>query len=112
MAVVTACFVALAWNRVAPDVTMAGGLTLLLVAGVITPREALAGLANEGMVTVAVLYIVVAGIRDTGGLDWIVHRLLGRPRSEPHAQFRLMAQVAGLSAFLNWAGRLGSQWLW
>ncbi len=101
VAVVVACFVVLAWNRVAPDVTMAGGLTLLLVGGILSPREALAGLANEGMATVAVLYIVVAGVRETGGLDWIAHRLLGRPQSERHAQFRLMALVAGISAFLN-----------
>jgi di/tricarboxylate transporter len=76
-------------------------LTLLLVSGILTPQEALSGLANEGMVTVAVLYVVVAGVRDTGGLEWVVQRLLGQPRSESHAQMRLMTQAAGLSAFLN-----------
>ena len=80
---------------------MTGGLTLLLVSGILTPQEALSGLANEGMVTVAVLYAVVAGVRDTGGLEWIVQWLLGRPRTERGAQARLMGQAAGLSAFLN-----------
>ena len=101
LAVVTGCFGALAWNRASPDVTMTGGLTLLLVTGILTPQQALQGLANEGMVTVAVLYIVVAGVRDTGGLEWIVHRMLGQPRSERHAQLKLMSQAAALSAFLN-----------
>lgn len=101
LAVVAGCFGILAWNRVAPDVTMVGGLSLLLISGILTPQEALSGLANEGMVTVAVLFVVVAGIRETGGLAWIVHRLLGQPRSEQRAQARLMIQSAGLSAFLN-----------
>lgn len=80
---------------------MTGGLTLLLLSGILTPQEALSGLANEGMVTVAVLYAVVAGVRDTGGLEWVVQWLLGRPRTERAAQARLMGQAAGLSAFLN-----------
>jgi len=101
LVVVASCFCALACSRASPDVTMTGGLTLLLVSGILTPQEALSGLANEGMVTVAVLYVVVAGVRDTGGLEWIVQRLLGQPRSESHAQVRLMTQAAGLSAFLN-----------
>ena len=101
LAVVAGCFGALAWNRAPPDVTMTGGLTLLLVTDILSPQQALQGLANEGMVTVAVLFIVVAGVRDTGGLDWIVHRVLGQPRSERHAQLKLMSQAATLSAFLN-----------
>ena len=47
---------------------MVGGLTLLLLAGVVTPQQALAGLANEGMVTVGVLYVVVSGLQETGAI--------------------------------------------
>ncbi|NNJ97091.1 MAG: SLC13 family permease, partial [Gammaproteobacteria bacterium] len=75
--------------------------TLLLLAGVLSPEQALSGLANEGMVTVGALYVVVAGLRETGGIGWIVHSVLGRPRSLQHAQIRLMAPVAAMSAFLN-----------
>ncbi|MDX2487943.1 MAG: SLC13 family permease, partial [Gammaproteobacteria bacterium] len=72
-----------------------------LLAGVLSPEQALSGLANEGMVTVGVLYVVVTGLRETGGISWIVHSVLGRPRSLQHAQIRLMAPVAAISAFLN-----------
>ena len=101
IAVTMLCFGTLALTRYSPDIVMVGGLTLLLVAGVLSPEQALAGLANEGMVTVGVLYVVVAGLRDTGGIDWIAHSVLGRPRSLRMAQFRLMAPVAAMSAFLN-----------
>lgn len=101
VSVTTLCFGILALTRISPDIVMVGGLTLLLLAGVISPEQALAGLANEGMVTVGILYVVVAGMRETGGISWIVHSVLGRPRSLEHAQFRLMAPVAAMSAFLN-----------
>lgn len=95
------CFLGLSLNRFSPDIIMVGGLTLLLVSGILTPAEALSGLSNEGMVTVGVLYVVVSGLRETGGIEWIVHVLLGKPRSLRHAQSKLMVPVVALSAFLN-----------
>jgi di/tricarboxylate transporter len=101
VAVVALCIGLLASSRYPPDIVMVGGLTLLLVAGVVTPAQALAGLSNEGMVTVGVLYVVVSGLEETGGTAWVSQSLLGRPRSLAGAQLRLMAPVAALSAFLN-----------
>ncbi len=101
LAIVALCIGLLAGNRYPPDAVMLGGLTLLLLSGVLTPGEALAGLSNEGMVTVAVLYVVVSGLQETGGAAWVSQSLLGRPRSVAHAQMRLMAPVSALSAFLN-----------
>ena len=101
IAITILCFSTLALTRYSPDIVMVGGLTLLLLAGVLSPEQALSGLANEGMVTVGVLYIVVTGLRETGGISWIVHSVLGRPRSLQHAQSRLMVPVAAISAFLN-----------
>lgn len=88
-------------TRTGPDIILLGGVTLLLVFNVLTPEEALGGLANEGMVTVGVLYIIVAGLRETGGIGWLVERCLGRPKSVLEAQWRLMVPVIGMSSFLN-----------
>lgn len=101
LTIVILCFGLLASNRFPPDITLMGGLTLLLVSGIVTPEQALAGLANEGMVTVAVLYIVITGFRETGGINWIVQSVLGFPKSLAHAQLKVMVPVAALSAFLN-----------
>ncbi len=101
LAVVLLSFGLLAYKGHAPDVILLGALTALLVSGVLTPHQALAGLANEGMVTVGVLYVVVSGLRETGGIAWIAQHLLGRPKSLPQAQLKVMAPVATLSAFLN-----------
>ena len=71
----------MAATRVGPDVLLCGALTVLLTLGIVTPAEALSGLSNEGMVTVAVLFVVVAGLRETGGMHLITRRLFGHPGS-------------------------------
>jgi di/tricarboxylate transporter len=101
LALVALCFALFAFTRVSPDLVTSGALTLLLVAGVLTTEEALQGFANEGMLTVGVLYVVVSGLTETGAVGWIGQGLLGRPRGETRARLRLMAPAAGLSAFLN-----------
>ncbi len=101
IAVVVFCFVLFARSRVAPDIVTSGALTLLLVSGVLTADEALAGFSNPGMLTVAVLYVVVTGLTETGAVGWLGKALLGRPRGEDHARLRLMVPTAALSAFLN-----------
>ncbi len=83
------------------DLLMLGGLTILLLTGVLSVSQAFAGFGNEGMLTVAVLYIVVAGLRETGVVAWIAHRIFGRPKTVMRAQLRMMLPVAGLSALMN-----------
>src|SRR5690348_8887148 len=99
--VIGVVFAALMFTTIAPDIALAGGLAFILVSGILTPGEALAGFANEGMITVGVLFIVGAGVRETGGVDMIAARLFGRPRTPTGAVARLMLPVAGLSAFMN-----------
>lgn len=99
--VVCAVLAVLSRSRFPPDLVLMGGLAMLFVPGILTPTEALAGLANEGMVTVGLLFIVSAGIVETGGVTWISERLFGRPRSTAHALTRMMLPAAGLSGFMN-----------
>ncbi len=91
----------LSFSKIAADLVFAGGLTLLLLLGVLNPQEALLGFANEGVATVGALYIVVTGLRETGGIAWLSRRLLGKPKSLLDAQLKLMLPVALMSAFLN-----------
>ena len=88
-------------NRFPTEVVLVAALSCLLLMGVLDTTQALAGFANPGLVTVAVLYVVVAGLVDTGAVQAFGSRLLGKPRSTVGAQSRLMLPVMGLSAFLN-----------
>ncbi len=117
LAVLAVVLSMLIFTRRPADVILVGGLTLLLVTpvppqsgftdwdswrmGVLTVPEALAGFANEGMITVGVLFVVVAGLQETGAISVIGGFLLGRPTSLRGAQLRLMLPSAIGSAFLN-----------
>jgi len=88
-------------TRIGPDIVFLAGLTVLLTTGVLDASQALGGLANEGMVTVGVLYVVVAGLRETGAIRWLGGGLFGYPRNRYGALARILGVVPCVSAFLN-----------
>jgi di/tricarboxylate transporter len=101
LAITLAAFLLNALSSLAAEVVFLGGLALLYVTGILSTDAALAGFSNPGMVTVGVLYIVVTGLEQTGGLDLISQALLGLPKGQTAALVRLVFPVMGLSAFLN-----------
>ena len=101
IAVIGLTVLGLAATRIPADLVFVASLTLLLLTGVLSPTDAFRGLGNPGLVTVAVLYVVVSGLVQTGAAYAIGARLLGLPRTERLARLRLMLPVASLSAFLN-----------
>lgn len=100
-AIVAGTMTALASNRLGADLVMLGALAALLVTGVIGPRDAFGGFANEGLLTVAFLYVVVAGLRHSGVVARVATVLLGRPISVLAAQARVIVPVTTISAFVN-----------
>lgn len=121
LALIVAVLIALALTRIAPDVILMAALAFLVVVGILSPGEALAGFSNPGVMTIATLYVVAAGLKETGAIQWIAHTLLGQPKRLRQAQFRVLLPASGLSAFMNnttvvamfipaiqeWAARLG-----
>ena len=101
IAITVVMVVVMARGWAAPDLTLIAGLTALATAGVVTIPRAFAGFANPGMLTIGALFVVAAGVRDTGGLDSVLRRVLGRPRALAMAQLRLMLPISAVSAFLN-----------
>ena len=99
--VVFATLTALLFGQRGPDMAMIGGVVVLLAAGVLAPDEALRGMSNEGMITVAALFVLAAAVERTGALAALVDRTLGRPTSLAQAQIRTMVAPAALSAFMN-----------
>jgi di/tricarboxylate transporter len=91
----------MALGRFSADIIMMGVLLVLLIAGVLQPVEAIAGFAHPGVITVAMLYVVAAAMKETGAMSRITSVLLGRPKSERSAQIKLTLPVAVMSAFIN-----------
>lgn len=101
LVVVAGVLITLAITKVSADLVLMGALACLLVSGVLTPAQALAGFANTGVITIATLYVVAAGLKETGAVQWISARLLGQPHSVEGALGRMLVPVGLLSAFMN-----------
>jgi di/tricarboxylate transporter len=83
LGVTVGTIVLLAMDRFPPALVMGGSVTVLLVAGILDEKGALAGFANEAPVTVAALYILAGAAEITGALDGLTTKALGSdPMSE------------------------------
>ena len=94
--------VALMKEYLRPGLILFTAVVLLLVAGIITPEEALKGFSNKGMITVALLYLVCEGVRKSGILEHIVFNML--PKKDvgiTNAGLRFYPIVSFISAFFN-----------
>ncbi|MGL6160012.1 SLC13 family permease [Microbulbifer sp.] len=101
LALVFASLATLILTRLQPHLVMMAALTLLSASGVLTAEEALSGFSNSGLITVAAMFVVAAGIHASGGIDLLVKHLLGRPGSVRAAMLRVFTPVVALSGYLN-----------
>lgn len=93
--------VVLTLTRIGPHLVMMAVLTVLSALGILSGAEALAGFGNAGLITVAAMFVVAAGIHGSGGVDLLVNKVLGKPASIRSALGRILAPVVLLSGFLN-----------
>ncbi|HEY0072667.1 MAG TPA: SLC13 family permease [Abditibacteriaceae bacterium] len=98
---VAVIFVAMARDIAAPDVLLLGGTIILALVGIITPKEAFVGFANEAMLLVAALFVVVAALRETGAMDAIGNRMLGNAKTAPQAMLRMAAWINTAMVFMT-----------
>ena len=101
IATVLTMFSVLLFTKWRADLVFLGAIGVLYVTGVLDAKEAFSGFSGTSVVTVGVLFVVVAGLTHTGVLQWIVKHLLGTPNSYSKAVSRLMLPVAVLSSFLS-----------
>ncbi len=101
LATVLVLLFAMLRNIAPPDVLFIGATSMFALLGIITPEQAFAGFANPGMLTVAFLFVVVAGLRETGMLDWVGRKVIGSVSTEKSMLSRLAFVIIPMSAFLN-----------
>ncbi len=88
-------------TRLPATVIFLGALTLAITFELAPAKECLKGFSNQGMLTVAVLFVVAAGMYATGAINLITEKVIGLPRRLLTAQIRILTPVAIGSAFLN-----------
>jgi anion transporter len=90
------------WLAPLPVLVAAVGLIAAVLAGWLSPAEALAGFGNPAVITVACMFVLSAAVARTGGLDPIERWLASASGPGLSAQLLLLALVVGpLSAVVS-----------
>jgi di/tricarboxylate transporter len=101
LAIVATVLITLATSPAPTEVVLLGAMIALSIAGVISPSQSLSGFSSPGVMTVAALYVVVAGLRETGAIAWFSQLVFGRPKNLLSAQAKLMGASGLLSSVIN-----------
>src|SRR5215469_18543706 len=99
--VVLAMFAVLALDRLATWLVFIATLTIMMTLRLASPEALVKGFSNIGVLTVAALFPVAAGMYSTGAISLLSERLIGRPTTATSANLRLLPPVTIGSAFLN-----------
>jgi len=84
------------------DIVVFSALIVLVLGGVIDINDAFQGFSNQGMLTVAFLFVVAAALQKTRVLDRFGEILLGGKEGSISGKLlRFLPPVAGVSAFMN-----------
>lgn len=91
----------MARDFLSPDYLLLGALLTVAGAGVVEPEEALVGFSNSAVIAIAGLFVVAAGVRETGLVDRVVDVMFGAATSLRPVLARLTVFAAGSSAFFS-----------
>jgi len=91
----------LAWGRFPAWLVFMGTLTAVMTLKLAPAEALLTGFSNTGVITVAALFPVAAGMYASGAISLMSQRLVGRPESLAAAQIRIFPPMALGSAVLN-----------
>lgn len=85
-----------------PGLILLSAAVIFMATGIITDQELIAGFSNDGLVTIAVLFLVNEGIKQSGLMARLARDYLPRKRNPMAFMLpRVMVPVAFFSAFLN-----------
>ena len=94
-------FVVMAKTNIPAEVAFLSALTILMVLGIVTNEEGLAGFSSEPVVVNAAFFVIIAGLIQTGVLYWLTQNVLGNAKNYGWAIVKLMIPTSILAAFLN-----------
>jgi di/tricarboxylate transporter len=94
-------FAILVSDRLPTWLVFIGTLTAMMTLRLAPEQALLKGFANVGVLTVAALFPVAAGMYSTGAISLLSHRLIGQPKSALSANLRILPSITIASAFVN-----------
>lgn len=101
LTLLVAMFVLMAWDKLPTWVVFLGAMTVAMTLQLAPPAGLLKGFSNSGVLTVAALFPVAAGMYSTGAISLLSQRMIGHPKTETSANLRVLPPIAIGSAFIN-----------
>ncbi len=100
--IVAAMFAGFATEWRSPEITAGLGVTVLLVAGILTVDDILAVFSSTAIATIAAMFVISAALERTGAVDRFAQFSTGHARRSPGVAFLVfLIAVAVMSAFMN-----------
>ena len=89
-------------EKISIDLTAICIIVLLVVSGILTPKEAVMGFANPAVITVGAMFVVSKGMMRTGGIEFIGRRIITLGRKNLNMALAvILCTVAVASSFIN-----------
>ncbi len=102
LVVLTGAIILFTRDKIPVDLTAMIIMASLLVTGIISPEEGISGFSNTATVTVAAMFILSAGLFNTGALNFVGDFLTGMTKKNYLAGLAAMLLIVSvISAFIN-----------
>lgn len=101
LGILVVMFALLVGDRLPSWLVFMGALTAAMTLRLAPPDALLNGFSNVGVITVAALFPVAAGMYATGAVSLLSQYLIGLPKTLISARMKVLPPVAVGSAFLN-----------
>ncbi len=89
-------------EKIPVDLTAIGIMSALMISGVLTPVEAVAGFAHPAVITVGAMFLVSKGLVRTGAVGYIGQKVIAIARGNANvAVMVILLTVVVASAFIN-----------
>lgn len=113
-----AMLAALIMDKMRPGMILFSVVVIFLCTGILTPKEMLEGFSNKGMITVAMLFLISEGVRQSNALSQLIKKTaatadhFGLPGTNTHAaqhclHFRFPEQYPDSSHFCPYHQTVG-----
>ncbi|MDZ5784244.1 SLC13 family permease [Marinococcus luteus] len=101
MVLIAGMLLALFFELARPDMIVFSVLVVLMLTGILSTEQALSGFSNEGMLTIALLFIVAGAVQKSGIVERFMTRWLQKSHGPVSSMVRTFIPISGMSAFLN-----------
>mmetsp|Transcript_11471 Transcript_11471/g.15798 ORF Transcript_11471/g.15798 Transcript_11471/m.15798 type:complete len:792 (-) Transcript_11471:85-2460(-) len=94
-------FIFMAMEITGPEVLFLIALMIVTLAQILTLTEALSGFANDSMITIGTLFLVVGAVEKSHCVDWLARKTFGSEGSLLLGKARMYCMCFALSIFFN-----------